>query len=151
MEHNNTDPILAFRTWRVVPAHLNDGLHLGSIWIQAFRWPPLKPAESLVGPDLSNEFGIHGFKTLALAMEYLDGISFTVSLASSCFGMVSLWGKVIEHEKGYRAQYAYPYHIHTWDSNLAKYLSRTYLCDADADATQYFKNRRDMGGEISWG
>jgi hypothetical protein len=30
------------------------------------------------------------------------------SVANSLFGEVWLWGKIIEHEKGYRAEYSYP-------------------------------------------
>ena len=51
------------------------------------------------------------------------------------YGKVALWGRVIEHEHGYRAQYAYPQSIVVPASvpnaqNVARALANTYGCEA---------------------
>lgn len=48
--------------------------------------------------------GIYGYKTLNSLVQ--SGIELRDS--HLVFGEVSLWGRIYEHERGYRAQYAYP-------------------------------------------
>ena len=74
------------------------------------------------------ECGIHAFNSEEDAIKYMQRerkfpvqwqVTFSHIKGSAqekpreCFaiGKVSLWGDVIEHEQGYRAQYAYPYDI----------------------------------------
>lgn len=52
-------------------------------------------------PSIHNSYGVHAFKSLNQAMQYFDG-HFMVA----AFGKVKLWGRVIEHEYGYRAEWA---------------------------------------------
>ena len=105
-------PIVAYRCWRLyrnaedlylvalafdrawpagIPLHAGKPDQLGGIGAWAMRGPEdLKPG---------------GYKT-----DPVGGGRFV------CFvtGKVALWGKVIEHEKGYRAEYAYPLTIKAW-------------------------------------
>ncbi len=55
-------------------------------------------------------------------------------------GRVALWGKVIRHERGYRAQYGYPVSIGLGESgslicssgwNMVQYLANSYGCEMD--------------------
>lgn len=78
--------------------------------------------ESTAPPDRTCECGIYALKNLDDAKKYYDGLSRTprffrtpTGLVENAFpahpiitGRLALWGKVIEHERGYRAQYAYP-------------------------------------------
>jgi hypothetical protein len=51
---------------------------------------------------------------------------------SAAYGKVALWGRIVEHERGYRAQYAYPlelwvypgYHIKLRDYGVPAYEER---------------------------
>jgi hypothetical protein len=49
-----------------------------------------------------------------------------------CFGQLALWGKCIEHTKGWRAQYAYPLRLWIvkkkpyWSDERAKLLEEAY-------------------------
>jgi hypothetical protein len=44
-------------------------------------------------------------------------------------GRVSLWGKYIEHEDGYRAQWGYPYELFVSNEAAAERLRADYGCD----------------------
>ena len=62
--------------------------------------------------------GIYAVKNLNnVVVEYRD----TWSDFPIIFGKVALWGKIIEHEKGYRAEFAYPqvFYEHQYSQNLA--------------------------------
>lgn len=72
--------------------------------------------------------GIYSWKTFDKAFEmYIDAIERMDGLIAEepvlnryAFGKVYLWGKVIECEKGFRAQYAYPAAIyHTAENSVA--------------------------------
>jgi len=51
--------------------------------------------------------------------------------STDCWGEVYLWGRVIEHEKGWRAQYAYPKSF--VDSGIARQLATVYGCKVIQD------------------
>lgn len=52
--------------------------------------------------------GIYAALDIPKAMDYANSGRFTGSGELSAFGIVSLWGKVVEHGRGWRSQYAYP-------------------------------------------
>lgn len=54
----------------------------------------------LTDEDLICNVGVHAWKTLDGAKEYAGGIMEVV------IGRVELWGEVVEHERGYRAEFA---------------------------------------------
>ena len=70
------------------------------------EWPYKKPFVSHKTPNLDchyseydNEYGIHSYK-----MDY----RFFGAVLNGILGTVNIWGKIIEHEYGYRSEYAYP-------------------------------------------
>lgn len=87
----------AFRAWRVF-----DGL-LVSMAID-FVWMPGEPMTANEVTDYGSS-GVHGFKThkqaAAYAFQYANGREYVI-------GRVKLWGQIIEHETGYRAEFAKP-------------------------------------------
>jgi hypothetical protein len=113
-----TEPILGWRVWRVD----DDGLLSAVVW--GARWEPRERFEAQcedrafpfwVGtapphgaPWAGCARGIYAFKHRAqaalLAREKVDG-------APLALGRASLWGKVLETERGYRAALAYPYDL----------------------------------------
>ena len=68
-------------------------------------WPHLQPLEAR-GVSLHSRRGIYAFKKLADLLRALEASGLE---AIAVVGEVSLWGTVIEFERGYRASFAYPY------------------------------------------
>jgi hypothetical protein len=116
------EPIIGWRVWKVVPpcTYVN-----GVTWwrIRDFRlasiaiggpWEPgivtahcgilvgdsLLPAHS--APQLRCSCGLWAFRDEGEAYELF------LSLGGAAFGRVQLWGRVIEHTRGWRAQHARP-------------------------------------------
>ena len=56
-------------------------------------------------PDTSFGCGIYGYKQSESLMRYLKG---QLVFKPILVGQVALWGRIVEHKHGYRAQYAYP-------------------------------------------
>ena len=63
---------------------------------------PINPQPTFYLHDfqISCSCGIHAFKMNYHPNDYLD--------INAIIGIVALWGRVIEHENGYRAEFAYP-------------------------------------------
>lgn len=114
-----TDPIVAWRLWYtpVIDERFRPILHspvYGTVWPHG---EPLQAecAECKSTPSaLGHHCGICGWKSAS-------DIPTTTASASDRFviaGQVSLWGKVAEHERGWRAEYAYPYGLAVMHSSL---------------------------------
>lgn len=91
--------IVAWRAWRVkygfiMSTYVDEG------------WLPGEPMEG----DVDAGAGVHAWKSPHKALTYL--MQFTggdgASVEAMAIGRVALWGTVVEHERGYRAQYAKP-------------------------------------------
>lgn len=112
-----TGEIIAWRAWKV-----QHGL-LTSMYVDQHIWPPHEPITGDLkakGNSSSGQLGVHGFKTQKAALEYAsDAYKRPLYDAPAPFsfivGRVYLWGEVIEHEKGYRAEYA---KVHSLDVPL---------------------------------
>lgn len=89
-----TEPIIAFRSWRVVESP--EGVVILYSAVQDYCWPPYESAHG----DSENAAGLFAFKKITDALSYMDG--------TSILGEVSLWGTVVEHRDGYRAEFGYP-------------------------------------------
>ena len=131
------------RTWSVIAT--DEGYRLGSV-VMPTVWPPGKPlvAQCLraspagwlrrrrdrehVAPDAPCACGIYA-APMPLLRQYMHDplVNGTVGLV---LGHVSLWGTVVECERGFRASHAYPLRIylptastlepgHCWDEVLA--------------------------------
>ena len=67
--------------------------------------------------------------------------------SSMIFGAVHLWGRVIEHRSGYRAQYAYPALLCVPNARAAQSLRESYKCEVfEGTFTELLK--RDAPPEI---
>jgi len=108
--------ITAWRAWKVEGTRLNA---LGSTGV----WEPLKAIEATCNnsfssgghpaPQMDCQCGIWAFKDL----DRLVGALSTYS-GIRILGKVSLWGRVMETENGFRAQYAYPAELWLLDDSL---------------------------------
>ena len=100
-------------------------------------WPAGAAMKACCGSDTTGlRHGIHAFVSRELAEEYFDAQS-RGRTTPHVYGEVSLWGRVIVHEHGYRAQFAYPRNLlvprryagHRWD--IVKDLRRAYGVEVD--------------------
>src|SRR5271166_4927985 len=115
--------VIAYRCWRL------KGDYLHSMAIDKYRWEPGGIA-TLLTPEQSVEMctalslcekdvdltdfgaaGLHGYKAEDEACQY--GFDWVEGIYHLCgapeeivFGTVALWGDLIEHERGYRAEFA---------------------------------------------
>lgn len=89
--------IIGYRAWM-----LTKDYRLRSMFHDDYIWTPGGTERSEVVDGVYGA-GLHAFKSLAQAHKQYDcyGVAGTV-----IFGTVDLWGEVIEHEGGYRAEYA---------------------------------------------
>ena len=100
------EPIHAWRTWTLLGSRDGAQVRLAPIAGDRRPWPPMRPAEasctrhrSHVRPELECTCGLH-------AVESPDELRRTRDPA--VLGTVALWGRIVEHEHGFRAALAYP-------------------------------------------
>jgi len=108
--------ITAWRAWGV------DGLRLKALG-QHTVWEPRKQVDAACVPDFKKsdhpapnrdcQCGVWAFKSLDLLVPALDPYT-----GVRVLGQVSLWGRVIETENGYRSQHAYPSELWLLDDSL---------------------------------
>ena len=147
-EHQ-TDPILGWRLWHVRPH--GDGHRLESFTWHHVSWPARRrftaecPTHGASAPAENHECGIYAFRTRELAEDLLrryTGVRQHYGrpyqelppLRKGCplaIGRVSLWGRILARENGFRAQHAYPYDLFLigGDDELARQLRRLYAID----------------------
>jgi hypothetical protein len=145
-----TEAIVAWRLWHV-------RRHDGDYRLESFTWHHVSwPARSRfeaecathrdAAPVRGHECGIYAFKTRELAVDLLrryTGVRQYYGrrhqelppLRQGCpiaLGRVSLWGRIVTRENGFRAQYAYPYDLFLIGGNeqIAGELRRLYAVDA---------------------
>jgi hypothetical protein len=123
-----TQPIVGWRIWRV-RNELLCATVWGTPWWPQVRVEPVCQQElDHAAPQRDCECGVYAFKSredaAALAREKVDHDVIAL-------GRVSLWGRVIETERGYRAAHAYPYDIELLggDDSLAAELRGRYAID----------------------
>jgi hypothetical protein len=101
-----TEPILAWRTWTVSGSRDGTEVHLLPVAGSSKAWPHRVPAHAECGrrrlhrvPGEDCTCGIHATRSTELLRRTRD---------PAALGTVALWGRVLEHEHGYRAEYGYP-------------------------------------------
>jgi hypothetical protein len=92
--------IIAYRAWRVLGSNWmrrgDNRLH--SVFINDYVWLPDRPASGDV-----REHGIYSFKDVIRSRgQYGHPLVWRALL----FGSVKIWGDIVEHEAGYRSQFA---------------------------------------------
>jgi hypothetical protein len=123
-EEVQAEPIVGWRIWRVIEVDTLDGgksLRLAAAGTRGLppHWPPLQPIVAVCSefdsrheaPWPEHECGVYALRTRRLADERLArfiGTSNGEGAAAWAIGRVSLWGRVVECERGWRGQYAYP-------------------------------------------
>jgi hypothetical protein len=117
-----TEPIIAYRAWSY------DSGRLAGMGYK-LRWPydgPMKSWHAAVVPTFGvldgyelcpaggiygcESCGIYGFKNVPALRQCFE--------SDVIFGRVALWGKIVEHEDGYRASRAYPQVLYTHNARM---------------------------------
>ena len=132
-----TEPIVAYRVWRL-PFSMEIIALLSCNYLHV--WPFQQPIDFRSGQissekiNTKNCIGIHAWKSMNQAVKYYSILERDDSLKYA-IGQVYLWGKIAEHEDGYRAEYAYPRKIEYIDCHpsyregIAKNLRNNYGCE----------------------
>jgi hypothetical protein len=127
--------VVAWRCWYVWP----DELVLRPIYRRGLPWKP-RQAMVAICPDHEHEPPAEGCKCGIWTVrepQQLEEIHWTTTPPKDrdplpgvlVVGQVALWGDLIEHERGFRAEYGYPTHLYAFtdDAELAGLLRDRYL------------------------
>jgi hypothetical protein len=102
----STEPVVAWRTWALTGRSEGDNLLLRPVAGRSRPWKPRSAVEAAckhaklhAAPNVDCTCGLYGTRKV-------EPLRHTRSPA--VIGRVALWGRVIEHELGYRAEFAYP-------------------------------------------
>lgn len=151
------EAILGWRLWQVIESEPSS-YRLAAWSTDRLVWPPLVRAQGhcLLGgrghavPDRRCGCGLYAFRTRELAERALAAEMRPVPCV---LGQVSLWGRVVEHREGWRAQFGYPYEllVVTGDDTLARELRSTYAVDVDVlDPSQLLRRVRREQRRLFW-
>ncbi|HYJ62001.1 MAG TPA: hypothetical protein VE032_11120 [Actinomycetota bacterium] len=101
-----TEPILAWRAWALTGRRDGSDLLLRPVAGRSRPWRPREVAEAAckharlhAAPNVDCSCGLHGTHEAAILRR---------TRAPAVLGRVALWGRVIEHELGYRGEFGYP-------------------------------------------
>jgi hypothetical protein len=136
------DALTAYRAWDVKSNGLLVGQHVHETWppyeaMQARCTEPimggdphLQDGKYLPAPIFKCGCGVHAHKTIEATRTRLRTLEahnyFNSMISTWVWGTVKLWGRVIEHEHGYRAEYAYPADLCCETEGQAKRVSDLY-------------------------
>jgi hypothetical protein len=143
------EPILGWRLWQV--RHDGEGHRLESFTWHHIAWPAQSRLAARCAvhrdqaPAAGHDCGIHAFRTRELAetllrrytgqtLRYYDRDPELPEHRKGrpvALGRVSLWGRILAREFGFRAQYAYPYELFVADGDqaIARELRDRYAVD----------------------
>ncbi len=131
---DSIDPIIGWRIWTY-------GELLGS-WNKAV---PICPGEPQVGccyalrahevPDAECTCGIYAVRSLTELQRTVSELVHPYQTESIAFGRVSLWGKVVEHQSGYRAEFSYPKTILAESTAATERLATLYGIEVETSCT----------------
>lgn len=103
---NDAEPIMAWRAWALTGRRDGTGLLLRPVARRSRPWRPFEVAEAVCkatrlhhAPHPTCTCGLHATHTVEILRK---------TRCPAVLGRTALWGTVIEHELGYRAQFAYP-------------------------------------------
>jgi hypothetical protein len=101
-----TETMVGWRVWRLAKAGVPEGPLMSTFMTSI--WPGGVVMKACCAAETAGlRHGIHAFVSRGQAEEYFDEQS-RGKTTPHVFGEVALWGRVVVHERGYRAQFAYP-------------------------------------------
>lgn len=133
----DTEPIIGWRVWTIRLYERRGGIiehHLHALNSGGGHWRPGQRMEAECrhgihdAPWPSCQCGLWAVRDRETA-EQQQTWGATPSVSGwTCVGKVAMWGRVLEFERGYRAQYAYPQELifYVDDGTVAKEVGRLY-------------------------
>ena len=136
-----SEALRGWRAWQIVERR--DGLTLLS-WAHATPWPARQALESRCNrhgarPSRHHSCGLYAFTeredALAYAQPRPGGAQLFVQRPERALGIavgvVSGWGRVVRHARGWRSQFAYPYDLYLpgGDRALAREVADRYAVE----------------------
>ena len=110
--------IIAWRAWRVKGDCLRSAV-MDSIWSEH---------EPMIG-DPIKDYGVHAYNYKG--GPYNDGYAGSGVMIHFCdgwvAGRVALWGEIVEHKLGYRAQYARVYSLDEWYEHIPEHKRQALI------------------------
>ena len=102
----DSEPVLAWRSWTLTGRRDGETLLLRPVTAGSKPWRPREIAQATCrlawsheAPNVDCSCGLHATLDLGFLRR---------TRCPAVLGRVALWGRVIEHEHGYRARYGYP-------------------------------------------
>jgi hypothetical protein len=112
-------PLVGWRVWRI--SEVDGELVLRSVYQHQVIWPTYEPLRAVcncmgivdghdapgLGPG--RECGIYAVREeeLTRRWSWFTRVP-TVATVGKAFGRVQLWGRIVQYEQGYKAEFAYP-------------------------------------------
>jgi len=123
--------ISAYRAWRVmVPGWFRNGDdRLHSVFMPDYVWHPDEPASGDV-----RTHGIYSFRNVIRSNQQCDYTS--IMGGPLLFGKIKIWGEVVEHEAGYRSEFAKIMSLDFGDLELLEKFRKIYRVNQVARAGQ---------------
>src|SRR5436305_13700502 len=92
--------IIGYRAWRVIELRRLRRFEnrLRSIAMWEYVWEPDIPA--------SGDVQVHGVYSFRHVIRSMENLPHTLGCGHLLFGKVKIWGEVVEHEWGYRSEFA---------------------------------------------
>jgi hypothetical protein len=149
-EATYAEPVIGWRVWRILPFETLQGEESYRLCAAGMRgrpkvWEP-RAATAAVCSGFSStheapwpdcDCGIYAFRDQAEAAELLEHFATTPNGKGAvgwAIGRVSLWGRVVECEKGWRGQFAYPYALTVHAAGeVTEQICGLYAIDVTAD------------------
>ena len=137
-ETTSIEAISGWRLWQVVPWERSQ-YRLAAWSLADLVWPAHERCESTclrvreaghLAPQPRCGCGLYAFRSRSLAE---TAMASEMRPGTVALGRVSLWGRVVEHGSGWRAQYGYPYELLLVgeDTAAARELRAAYAVDVE--------------------
>lgn len=101
-----SEPVVGWRTWALTGRRDGSRLLLRPVAGRSRPWPPRRAAEAIcktgwghTAPQLACSCGLYATRQPDLLRR---------TRSPAVWGRVALWGRVIEHELGFRSRFGYP-------------------------------------------
>lgn len=126
------EPVVGWRSWGLLP-HDPTEPRLAPFAGELAGWPagvattavcPGQTGEPHAAPRVGCSCGLYAHKTIG---QLWAGHPPMVNAPAVAWGTVALWGRVLEYETGYRAEYGCPQHLWTEDPTASDLLRDRYL------------------------
>jgi hypothetical protein len=114
--------IIAYRAWRVMEPVWDDRLY--SVFVRDYVWHPEFPASGDI-----REHGIYSFRRVIRSHEDYCHLFTNEPLV---FGKVRIWGEIVEHEFGYRSEFAKIVSLDYGDPELLDRFRKIYRVNQES-------------------